>query len=188
MMIKLKKFIVFISLLAGLNTTQATTVYRSINMCSASVQHIPNNIQSSISKLKVGSINSNSSNIAFIIASAITAKYDKQIDLDLITVYLQAQRNQSNSSYSLLDIKKTFENFNISVEAKKNASPFDLLNLSNEILIGIDHQNQLFALIGSSQEYVYLIYGIMNRKALICPLKKTLFIQNFTTNKFLILR
>lgn len=188
MTIKLKKLIVFISLLAGLNTTQATTVYRSINMCSASVQHIPNNIQSSISKLKVGSINSNSSNIAFIIASAITAKYDKQIDLDLITVYLQAQRNLENSHYSLLDIKKTFENFNISVEAKKNASPFDLLNLSNEILIGIDQQDQFFALVGSSQEYVYLIYGIMNRKALICPLKKSLFIQNFTTNKFLILR
>ncbi|MDH2497391.1 hypothetical protein QDR74_02000 [Acinetobacter baumannii] len=188
MTIKFKKLIVFISLLAGLNTTQATTVYRSINMCSASVQHIPNNIQSSISKLKVGSINSNSSNIAFIIASAITAKYDKQIDLDLITVYLQAQRNLENSHYSLLDIKKTFENFNISVEAKKNASPFDLLNLSNEILIGIDQQDQFFALVGSSQEYVYLIYGIMNRKALICPLKKSLFIQNFTTNKFLILR
>lgn len=188
MTIKLKKLIVFISLLAGLNTTQATTVYRSINMCSASVQHIPNNIQSSISKLKVGSINSNSSNIAFIIASAITAKYDKQIDLDLITVYLQAQRNLENSHYSLLDIKKTFENFNISVEAKKNASPFDLLNLSNEILIGIDQQDQFFALVGSSQEYVYLIYGIMNRKALICSLKKSLFIQNFTTNKFLILR
>lgn len=188
MTIKLKKLIVFISLLAGLNTTQATTVYRSINMCSASVQHIPNNIQSSISKLKVGSINSNSSNIAFIIASAITAKYDKQIDLDLITVYLQTQRNLENSHYSLLDIKKTFENFNISVEAKKNASPFDLLSLSNEILIGIDQQDQFFALVGSSQEYVYLIYGIMNRKALICPLKKSLFIQNFTTNKFLILR
>lgn len=188
MTIKLKKIIVFISLLAGLNTTQATTVYRSINMCSASVQHIPDNIQSSISKLKVGSIESNSSNIAFIIASAITTKYDKQIGLDLIAVYLQTQRNQSNSYYSLLDIKKTFENFNISVEAKKNASPFDLLNLSNEILIGIDQQDQFFALVGSSQEYVYLIYGIMNRKALICPLKKSLFIQNFTTNKFLLLK
>lgn len=188
MTIKLKKLIVFISLLAGLNTTQATTVYRSINMCSASVQHIPDNIQSAISKLKVGSIESNSSNIAFIIASAIAAKYDKQIDLDLINVYLQAQRNQKNFSYSLLDIKKIFENFNISVEAKKNASPFDLLNLSNEILIGIDQQDQFFALVGSSQEYVYLIYGIMNQKALICPLKKSLFIQNFTTNKFLILK
>lgn len=188
MTIKLKKIIVFISLLAGLNTTQATTVYRSINMCSASVQHIPDNIQSSISKLKVGSIESNSSNIAFIIASAIITKYDKQIGLDLISVYLQTQRNQSNSHYSLLDIKKTFENFNISVEAKKNASPFDLLNLSNEVLIGIDQQEQLFALVGSSQEYVYLIYGIMNRKALICSLKKSLFIQNFTTNKFLILK
>lgn len=188
MTIKLKKIIVFISLLAGLNTTQATTVYRSINMCSASVQHIPDNIQSAIAKLKVGSIESNSSNIAFIIASAIAAKYDKQIDLDLINVYLQAQRNQKNFYYSLLDIKKTFENFNISVEAKKNASPFNLLNLSNEILIGIDQQDQFFALVGSSQEYVYLIYGIMNQKALICPLKKSLFIQNFTINKFLILR
>jgi len=188
MTLKLKQLMVFIPLLAGLNTTQATTVYRSINMCSASVQHIPNDIQSSISKLKVGSIESNSSNIAFIIASAITAKYDKQIDLDRITVYLQTLRNQQNFYYSLLDIKKTFENFNISVEAKKNASPFDMLKLTNEILIGIDHQNQLFALVGSSQEYVYLIYGIMNRKALICPLKKSLFIQNFTTNKFLILQ
>ncbi len=188
MTLKLKKIIVFISLLAGLNTTQATTIYRSINMCSASVKNIPDNIQSSISKLKVGSIESNSSNIAFLIASAITAKYDKQIDLDRITAYLQAQRNQKNFYYSLLDIKKTFENLNISVEAKKNASPFDLLNLSNEILVGIDQQDQFFALVGSSQEYVYLIYGIMNRKALICPLKKSLFIQNFTTNKFLILK
>lgn len=188
MTLKLKQLMVFIPLLAGLNTSQATTVYRSINMCSASVKHIPDNIQSSISKLKVGSIDSNSSNIAFIIASAITAKYDKQIDLDLITVYLQAQRNQHNFHYSLLDIKKTFENFNISVEAKKNASPFDMLKLTNEILIGIDQQDQLFALVGSSQEYVYLIYGIMNQKALICPLKKSLFIQNFTTNKLLILR
>ncbi|MDC0840713.1 hypothetical protein POD11_00370 [Acinetobacter sp. P1(2023)] len=188
MTLKLKKIIVFISLLAGLNTTQATTIYRSINMCSASVKNIPDNIQSSISKLKVGSIESNSSNIAFLIASAITAKYDKQIDLDRITAYLQAQRNQKNFYYSLLDIKKTFENLNISVEAKKNASPFDLLNLSNEILVGIDQQDQFFALVGSSQEYVYLIYGVMNRKALICPLKKSLFIQNFTTNKFLILK
>lgn len=188
MTIKLKKLIVFISLLAGLNTTQATTVYRSINMCSASVQHIPDNIQSSISKLKVGSIESNSSNLAFIIASAITAKHNQHIDVDHIAIYLQTIKSSKDFYYSLLDIKKTFENFNISVEAKKNASPFDLLKLSNEILIGIDHQDQFFALVGSSQEYVYLIYGIMNRKALICPLKKSLFIQNFTTNKFLILR
>jgi hypothetical protein len=188
MTLKLKQLMVFIPLLAGLNTSQATTVYRSINMCSASVQHIPDNIQSSISKLKLGSIESNSSNIAFIIASAIAAKHNKPIDLDRITVYLQALQNQQNFYYSLLDIKKTFENFNISVEAKKNASPFDMLKLTNEILIGIDQQDQLFALVGSSQEYVYLIYGIMNRKALICPLKKSLFIQNFTTNKFLILR
>jgi len=188
MTLKLKQLMVFIPLLAGLNTSQATTVYRSINMCSASVQHIPDNIQSSISKLKLGSIESNSSNIAFIIASAIAAKHNKPIDIERITVYLQALRNQQNFYYSLLDIKKTFENFNISVEAKKNASPFDMLKLTNEILIGIDQQDQLFALVGSSQEYVYLIYGIMNRKALICPLKKSLFIQNFTTNKFLILR
>lgn len=189
MTLKLKKIIVFISLLAGLNTTQATTVYRSINMCSASVKNIPDNIQNPVSKLQVGSIKSDTtSNIAFIIASAITAKYDKKIDLDRITVYLQTLRNQQDFYYSLLDIKKTFEHFNTPIEAKKNASPFDLLNLSNEILIGIDHQNQLFALVGSSKEYVYLIYGIMNRKALICPLKKSLFIQNFTTNKFLILR
>lgn len=188
MTLKLKQLMVFIPLLAGLNTSQATTVYRSINMCSASVQHIPDDIQSSISKLKVGLIESNSSNIAFIIASAIAAKHNKPIDLDRITVYLQALRNQQNFYYSLLDIKKTFENFNISVEAKKNASPFDMLKLTNEILIGIDQQDQLFALVGSSQEYVYLIYGIMNRKALICPLKKSLFIQNFTTNKFLILQ
>lgn len=188
MTLKLKQLMVFIPLLAGLNTSQATTVYRSINMCSASVQHIPDNIQSSISKLKVDSIDSNSSNIAFIIASAIAAKHHKQIDIEPITVYLQALRNQQNFYYSLLDIKKTFENFNISVEAKKNASPFDMLKLTNEILIGIDHQDQFFALVGSSKEYVYLIYGIMNRKALICPLKKSLFIQNFTTNKFLILQ
>lgn len=188
MRLKLKQFMIFIPLLAGLNTSQATTVYRSINMCSASVKHIPNNIQNSISKLKMSSINSNTSNIAFIIASAIAAKHNKPIEIEHITTYLQAYRNQQNFYYSLLDIKKTFENFNISVEAKKNASPFDMLKLTNEILIGIDQQDQLFALVGSSQEYVYLIYGIMNRKALICPLKKSLFIQNFTTNKFLILR
>lgn len=188
MRLKLKQLMIFIPLLAGLNTSQATTVYRSINMCSASVKHIPNNIQNSISKLKMSSINSNTSNIAFIIASAIAAKHNKPIDIEHITTYLQAYRNQQNFYYSLLDIKKTFENFNISVEAKKNASPFDMLKLTNEILIGIDQQDQLFALVGSSQEYVYLIYGIMNRKALICPLKKSLFIQNFTTNKFLILR
>ncbi|WP_454666255.1 hypothetical protein [Acinetobacter calcoaceticus] len=157
-------------------------------MCSASVKHIPDNIQNSISKLKMSSINSNTSNIAFIIASAIAAKHNKPIDIEHITTYLQAYRNQQNFYYSLLDIKKTFENFNISVEAKKNASPFDILKLTNNILIGIDQQDQLFALVGSSQEYVYLIYGVMNRKALICPLKKSLFIQNFTTNKFLILR
>ncbi|EEY77566.1 hypothetical protein HMPREF0012_00435 [Acinetobacter calcoaceticus RUH2202] len=188
MTLKLKQLMVFIPLLAWLNTAQATTVYRSINMCSASVKHIPDNIQSSISKLKVGSIDSNTSNISFILASAVAAKHNKPIDIERIAVYLQAQRNQQNFYYSLLDIKKTFENFNISVEAKKNASPFDMLKLTNEILIGIDQQDQLFALVGSSQEYVYLIYGIMNRKALICPLKKSLFIQNFTTNKFLILR
>lgn len=188
MTLKLKQLMVFIPLLAGLNTSQATTVYRSINMCSASVKHIPDNIQSSISKLKVGSIDSNTSNISFIVASAVAAKHNKPIDIERIAVYLQAQRNQQNFYYSLLDIKKTFENFNISVEAKKNASAFDMLKLTNEILIGIDQQDQLFALVGSSQEYVYLIYGIMNRKALICPLKKSLFIQNFTTNKFIILK
>ncbi|NUF38228.1 hypothetical protein HUN22_11260, partial [Acinetobacter lactucae] len=101
-------------------------------MCSASVQHIPDNIQSSISKLKVGSIESNSSNLAFIIASAITAKHNQQIDVDRIAIYLQTIKSSKDFYYSLLDIKKTFENFNISVEAKKNASPFDLLNLSNE--------------------------------------------------------
>ena len=189
MTLKLKQLMVFIPLLAGLNTTQATTVYRSINMCSASVKHIPDHIQSSISKLKVGSIKSDTtSNIAFIIASAIATKHNQQIDVDHIAIYLQTIKSSKDFYYSLFDIKKTFENFNIYVEAKKNASPFDMLKLTNEILIGIDQQDQLFALVGSSQEYVYLIYGIMNRKALICPLKKSLFIQNFTTNKFLILQ
>lgn len=189
MMLKLKKLIIFISLLAGLNTTQATTVYRSINMCSATVKNIPDNIHNPVSKLKVGSIKSDTtSNIAFIIASAIATKHNQQIEVDHIAISLQTIKSSKDFYYSLLDIKKTFEYFNVPIEAKKNASPFDFLNLSNEILIGIDHQNQFFALVGSSQEYVYLIYGIMNKKALICPLKKSLFIQNFTTNKFLILR
>ncbi|RZF55890.1 hypothetical protein EXE30_03525 [Acinetobacter halotolerans] len=158
-------------------------------MCTASVKNkIPYKIQNSISNITVNSADSDTSSIAFIIAAAIASKHNQHIDTLNIATYLQQLNPTRDSFYSLFEIKKAFEKFDIHIDAKKNASPFDILKLTNEILIGIDQQEHYFALVGSSQEFVYLIYGVLNHKALICSLKKSLFIQNFTTNKFLILR
>lgn len=171
----------------GVGYSQAAIIFSNQQVCHTVEVDPMDQIQQSLSHIQVNLADSNTSNIAFIIASAITSKHPTNVDTQSIATYLQQGRVREDT-YTLLDIKKVFDHFQLSIDTSKDASPTELLSLTNEVLIAQDQQKNVFAVVGASKKYVYLVYGIVNHEALICSIEKSEFINAFTTNKFLILR
>ncbi len=155
-------------------------------VCSAPETNYPAYIQSQLSRITPNAHESNTASIAFIMAAAITAKYSVSVDAKQITAMLR-QEMQGHPQITLLDIKRTFNQLGFATDGKKAERPEEVLGLTNQILIAQDQQQNYMALIAASETYVYLIYGVVNQQALICPIHKSKFMASYTTQKFLLI-
>ncbi len=186
----LNKFNVLIQvliLLALFLTTTQTGAYMN-KICSAPTHAtFLSEIKTALHNIKMNNDESNQSRIAFIIASAIANKFHKPVDQREITKRLN-QKTFFKNTVSLLDIKQVINELGYSVEAIQTTNPQALQRLSNEVLITMDNDKNIISLVNNSESILYFIYGKFSNDAIVCPVHKSLFMNNFTNNKFLILQ
>ncbi|AXI04035.1 hypothetical protein [Aquirhabdus parva] len=174
--------IVLLSLLGMMPIAQASMLER----CAAPESNYPAYIHSMLSRIGHHPQDSNTASIAFIMAAAITARYNIPVDAEKISSLLNHE-TLGIRPISMLDIKRVFTLLGLQVDARKTEQPEEVLTLSSQILITQDQQKNFMALITTSNSYAYLIYGVVNQEALICPVHKSVFMKSYTTEKFLIL-
>ncbi|MFW1857462.1 hypothetical protein [Acinetobacter defluvii] len=155
-------------------------------LCSTPETTYLKHIQFVLSNIKTEKDESNLAKIAFIIAAAISSKFNQFVDQEQI-VQLLMQKTQNKRPVSYLDIKQVFNSLGFSVDAIKSDNKDILNELSQYIFITQDSHNNYIANIASSDSKLYFIYGKFGQDAIICSLNRSLFLRNFTNNKFLIL-
>lgn len=158
-------------------------------LCGIPKVQCPEYIQSALRNVNVtdGHTNSNTASLAFIIASAITTKYHVKINQKDIIDGLNENTHQSRL-VTLLDIKRVINDLGFDVDAVQAEENADMSTFVNEILITQDRNKNIIALVASSESYVYFVYGVVANNALLYDVKKSNFMNAYTTRKFLILR
>ncbi|AXI03921.1 hypothetical protein [Aquirhabdus parva] len=157
-----------------------------LERCAAPESNYPAYIHTMLSRIERNPQDSNTASIAFIMAAAITVRYNIPVDAEKISTLL-SHETLGIRPISMLDIKRVFTQLGFQVDARKTERSEEVLTLSHQILITQDQQKNFVALITASSSYAYLIYGIVNQQALICPIHKSVFIKSYTTEKFLVL-
>lgn len=155
-------------------------------LCSTPETNYLKYIQSVLSNIKTKKDESNAAKIAFIIAAAISSKFNQSVDQEQI-LQLLIQKTQNKRAVSYLDIKQVLNNLGFSVDAIQSNNTDILTELSQYTFITQDSQNNYIANIASSDSKLYFIYGKFEQDAIICSLNRSLFLRNFSNNKFLIL-
>ncbi len=179
-------YIVILTILTTPNLANAMAHIGAYQACKLPESNYLSEIQQRLSLISINQDNTNVANIAYIISAAFNSEYKSSIDISYVSTILN--KDDSNQrKISLLDIKRTLTAIGARVDAEQYTSLQEILNLTNKVIISKDHYNNYYAMIGSSPNYVYLVYGINNQRALICPVSKVEYVTSYTTNKFLIL-
>ncbi len=130
---------------------------------------------------------SNESSVAYIIASALSARHRVSIDAGAIATTLK-QATQQRRPVSLLDVKQSINRQGYTVTATMLDHATDLQDMMDRIIITRDREQNYLAIVAASPTYAYLIYGIYQHHALICPISWTTMQNGFVSNKVLLVQ
>ncbi len=166
--------------------TYAMAHLETDQICQAPEQNYLSNIEQRLSRISVNQDNSNVANIAYIIAAAFNAQYQSAIETRNISMILN-QEISNQKKVSLLDVKRTLAAIGANVDVERDISLKEIAELTNKVIITRDQFKNYYALIFSSPTYVYLVYGINNQQALVCPMTKSEYLRKYVTDKALIL-